>query len=86
MPGAGAWLGAWLAAGAEAEVAGELGFAGGGAALPPGTAVGTVEGWSWVFQVGAVGQAVVATEGEGSAKGAGPGTMRVLALAIQEQK
>ena len=44
VPGAGAWLGAWLAAGAEAEVAGELGFAGGGAALPPGTAVGTVEG------------------------------------------
>lgn len=50
---------------------------GGGAtpvAPPPGTAVGTVEGWSAVFQVAVVGQGVAATAGEGSLYGAGPGT------------
>lgn len=44
------------------------------AALPPGTVVGTVEGWRAVFQVAVVGQAVVATEGEGKRYGLGPGT------------
>ena len=43
-------------------------------AEPPGTMVGTVEGWSAVFQVAVVGQAVVATVGEGTPYGLGPGT------------
>ena len=35
-----------------------------GAAPPPGTWVGTVEGWRAVFQVAVVGQGVVATVGD----------------------
>jgi hypothetical protein len=39
-----------------------------------GTTVGTVVGWRAVFQVAVVGQAVVATAGDGTLYAVGPGT------------
>ena len=47
------------AAGAELDAAG-----GAAPVAPAGSVVGTVAGWSAVFQVAVVGQAVVATAGE----------------------
>ena len=51
-------------------------------ALPPGTAVGTVEGWRAVFHVAVVGHAVVATVGDVLSYGLGPGTRRVIRICI----
>ena len=61
-----------LVVGAAVAVAVAVGT--GAEPAPGGGVVGTVLGWFAVFQVAAVGQAVVATVGETVPNGVGPGT------------